>query len=326
MMTVMGLHPQTQAILDLTASWGGRPIETLTAAEARAQRDAHLSEALAHGGTPEPVDHVEDRTIPSPDGDLPVRIYRPAGAAPLPVLIFYHGGGWIFGDLETMDRPCRMLANAVPCVVVSVGYRLAPEHKFPAPVEDAYAALNYVAAHGAEFGADAARIAVAGDSAGGNLAAAVCLMARDRQGPKVAFQLLVYPVTDYDDNRASMSECSQGFGLTRAGMLWFWEQYARTPEEARSPYASVINTPSCQGLPAALLITAEFDPLRDQGEAYAMRLAEAGVRVTITRYAGTIHGFYPMRAAIDASQKALAQSADALRIALQGSAQNRQAY
>jgi acetyl esterase len=316
----MPVNPETQAILDLTATWGGLPIETLTAVEARAQRAVHVPESLEMQGPPEEVHRVEERTIPTAEGGVRARIYRPDRAETLPVLVFYHGGGWVFGDLETMDRPCRHLANAVPCVVVSVEYRLAPEHPFPAPEEDAYGALTWAAEQAAGWNADRRRLAVAGDSAGGNLAAAVCLMARERQGPMPAFQLLIYPVTDSECARPSMTEFAVGFGLTAPGMDWFWRQYAADPAVARSPYASVMHALSLGGLPPALVITAECDVLRDQGEAYALALAEAGVAATITRYAGCIHGFFPQAGALESARRAQAQAVRALAAALAGQA------
>lgn len=318
MMTVMGIHPQCQRILDITGGWRSRPLEQMEVAEARIERAEHLADQYAFAGEPEPVAVVEDRIIPNGDCALRLRLYRPASELPLPVLVFAHGGGWVFGDLDSVDRPCRVLANAVPAVVISVDYRLAPEARFPIPCEDVYRALEYAAANAATFGADGSRIALGGDSAGGNLAAAVSLMARDRNGPAIDFQLLIYPATDAADTRPSMTgECSTGFGLTRAGMEWFWRQYAGDPETARHPYASPVNAASLRGLPPALIITAEYDPLRDQGEAYGAMLSSAGVPVITKRYAGMIHGFYPMRAAIDAARQALDDSAAAIRGALE---------
>ncbi|MCX6625943.1 MAG: alpha/beta hydrolase [Acidobacteria bacterium] len=300
------------------SGWRSRPLEEMEVGEARAERALHLEEALEFSGAPEPVAVVEDRVIPNGEHALGVRVYRPSVEGALPVLVFFHGGGWVFGDLETMDRPCRVLANSIPAVVVSVDYRLAPEYPFPVPCEDAFRVLQYVAGHAVEYGIDASRLAVGGDSAGGNLAAAVALMARDRGGPRIAFQLLIYPVTDFADERPSMAECAEGFGLTRAGMVWFWKQYARTEVDARSAYASVVNARTLAGVAPALIITAECDVLRDQGEAYGELLRAAGVQVEVQRYPGMIHGFYPLRAAVDASREAQAYSALALRRAFAG--------
>ncbi len=317
---MMGIHPQCRRILDISSGWRSRPLEQMEAAEARAERAVHLAEQFAFCGEPEPVAVVEDRVIPNGNHALRLRIYRPLSESPLPALLFIHGGGWVFGDLDSMDRPCRALANATPAVVVSVDYRLAPESRFPTPCEDVYRALEYVAEHAAALGVDASRIAVGGDSAGGNLAAATALMARDRKGPAIAFQLLIYPVTDAGDSRPAMTECAEGCGLTRAGMEWFWKQFTESPEAARHPYASVVNAATLTGLPPALVITAEYDPLRDQGEAYGAMLQAAGVPVTMKRFAGMIHGFYPMRAAVDASREALDDSAYALRRAFESPA------
>ena len=316
MMTVMEIHPQCRAIMQRTSNWRSRPLEEMEVNQARSERAAHLEEAHSFAGEPEPVHSVEDRVLSDGPAPVKIRVYRPQAGGTLPALVFIHGGGWVFGDLDTMDRPCRALANTIPAVVVSVDYGLAPEHRFPAPCEHVYQALAYVAEHAEELGVDPARIAVGGDSAGGNLAAAVALMARDRGGPSIAFQLLVYPVTDYDDTRPAMSECAEGFGLTRTGMQWFWQHYTTSPDDARHPYASPMNAESLAGLPPALIITAECDPLRDQGEAYGAKLRAAGVPVEITRYDGMIHSFYPMKAMIDAAADALELSARAVRQAL----------
>ncbi len=218
---------------------------------------------------PEAVAHIEDRMIPGPAGELPVRVYRPESTDPLPALVFFHGGGWVIGDIESHDPICRTLANSANCVVVSVEYRLAPEAKFPAAADDAYAAVAYVSAHASEFGADASRIAVGGDSAGGNLAAVVSLMARDQGGPDLVFQLLIYPVIERDFERPSYKDNAAGYLLSQDVMRWFWLQYIRSDDDARNPYAAPILADTLAGLPPALVITAEFDPLRDEGDAYA---------------------------------------------------------
>ena len=299
----------------MLAAQGGKPMEESTPAEIRAVR-AQGTEAMAELAGPEqPVARVEDRPIPGPAQPIPVRVYWPVTGKNLPVFVYFHGGGWVFGTVDTVDRVCRALANAAECIVVNVDYRLAPEHKFPAAAEDAYAVAAYVAAHAAEFEADGSRIAVGGDSAGGNLAAVACLMARDRGGPRLVFQLLVYPVIDYDDNRPSVEE-NEGYLLSRAVMRYFWNHYTASPEEARHPYASPINAKSLAGLPPALVITAECDPLRDSGEAYAQRLQKAGVPAEVKRYAGAIHVFFLMGAVIDSGREAVADAGVALREAL----------
>lgn len=314
----MPLHPQSKVILDLIAAQGGPPLEQMTPAELRASR-AETADTFAElFGTAEPVARVEDRSVPGPAQPIPIRVYWPQPGKTLPVLVYFHGGGWVFGNLDQVDRVCRALANAVPCVVVNVDYRLAPEHKFPAAAEDAYATAKYVAEHADEFQGDASRIAVGGDSAGGNLAAVACLMARDRGGPNLAFQLMIYPVIDYEDERPSMSEYAEDHLLTRAAMSYFWNQYVSSPEQARHPYASPIRAESLAGLPPAMVITAECDPIRDQGEAYARRLEEAGIPVVLRRYEGAIHAFFQMGAVIEAGKQAVADAADALRAAFTG--------
>lgn len=288
-------------------------MEEMTPVELRANRAESAAAFQVLAGPPQTVARVEDRTIPGPAQPIPIRVYRPETGRKLPALIYFHGGGWVIGDLDQVDVQCRALANGAQCVVVNVDYRLAPEHKFPAAVEDAYAAVRYVAEHAAEFDVDATRIAVGGDSAGGNLAAVVCLMARDGNGPKISFQLLVYPVTDYDDTRPSMEEFAEGHFLTRAMMTYFWGHYVSSPEEGRHPHASPINATHLEGLPPAMVITAECDPIRDQGEAYGRRLQAAGVPVTMKRYAGAIHVFFNLGGVLDSGREAVADSAAALR-------------
>ena len=300
------------------AAQGGKPMEESTPQENRANR-AQAAEAMAALAGPEqPVARVQNRTIPGPAQPIPIRVYWPETGRKLPVLIYFHGGGWVFGTLDSVDRTCRVLANEAQCIVVNVDYRLAPEHKYPAAAEDAYAAAAYVAAHAGEFDADAGRIAVGGDSAGGNLATVTCLMARDRGGPKLAFQLLVYPVTEYGSDRPSVTE-NDGYLLNRAVMRYFWNHYLSSAEESRQPYASPIHAQSLAGLPPAFVITAECDPLRDEGEAYGERLREAGVPVRVKRYAGAIHVFFQMSAVIDAGREAVSDATEELRKAFAAS-------
>jgi len=306
----MPVHPQAQAVLDMMAA-AGISIDGGDPVEVRAML------ALAPRPEGEAVARVEDRQIPSPDGAIPVRIYWPeAGSGTtLPAIVWYHGGGWVIGNLDGADYGARMLANAARVVVVSVDYRLAPESKFPAAANDAYAAFEWVAEHAAEIGVDAARIAVGGDSAGGNLAAVVANKARKGGGPQVAFQALVYPVTNHSYETQSYSENGKGLLLTRASMEWFWGHYLRSEEDGKDPLASPLREAELTGVAPALVITAEYDPLRDEGEAYAERLREAGVKVDSKRYAGQIHGFYA-NPAIDDGAAAVQQVAGALRAAL----------
>lgn len=303
----MPLDPQAKAILDASAQLNLPELHTLTPAEAR-ERMAAMRVPVEG----EPVASIENRAIPGPLGEIPVRIYRPAAAGPLPVLVYYHGGGWVVGDLEYQDAACRFLANHVPCAVVSVDYRMAPEHKFPAPLEDCYAATKWVAENATAIGADASRIAIGGDSAGGNLAAAVALMARDRGGPGLAHQLLVYPVTDFNLETGSYLANAEGYMLTRESMRWFWNHYLSTPEDGADPLASPLRAEDLRGLPPATVFTAEFDPLRDEGEAYGERLRQAGVPVEVTRYDGLIHGFFAMSHVLDQAKASHERAATAL--------------
>jgi acetyl esterase len=238
------------------------------------------------------IGSVEDRQI----AGLRFRIYTPRQSSGeestgRPLLVFFHGGGWVVGDLETHDGLCRNLANAAGAVTVSVEYRRAPEHKFPAAAEDAYAAICWAAENARELGADPARLAVSGDSAGGNLAAVAALMARDRGGPQVAYQVLLYPITDCVFETPSYREFADGHFLTRGAMRWFFQQYLTRPEEASQPYVSPLRAVSLAGLPPALVLTAECDVLRDEAEAYAARLKREGVSVEQIRAPGMIHGF-----------------------------------
>lgn len=252
----------------------------------------------------------EDRTVPGPEGEIPVRVYRP-GEEPAPVVVYFHGGGWVLGSLNTHHGVCATLARRSGCVVCSVDYRMAPEHRFPAAVEDAWAATTWIAEHAEELGGVPGALAVGGDSAGGNLAAVCALRARDA-GLSLALQLLVYPVTDADLDTSTYREFADGYFLTRDSMDWFWVHYL--PDGDRfQPDASPLRAEDLAGTAPALVITAEFDPLRDEGEAYARRLEEAGVPVTLSRYEGMIHGFFRMPGAIDKANDALAEAAGAIR-------------
>ena len=308
----MPLDAQTQAVLELMNSMGAPPIHTQSVEEAR--RAMAMMSAMA--GEPEPVGKVEDREIPGPEGTIPVRIYTPEGKGPFPVLVFFHGGGWVIGNIESHDAVCRTLTNTAGCITVSVDYRLAPEYKFPAAPEDCYAATKWVAEKAATFNGDAARVAVGGDSAGGNLAAVVSLMARDRGGPSLVYQLLIYPATDYYlPGTPSVEENAEGYMLTRNDMIWFLGHYMSSEADIKHPYIFPLRAEDLSGLPPAMVITAEYDPLRDEGETYAVRLEQAGVTVQATRYHGTIHGFISLAAMIDLGKQALADAAAGLRSA-----------
>jgi acetyl esterase len=311
----MPLDPQAKLVLDALAAVTMPDPWTIEPAVFRAQ----VREMRA-AAPEEPIGGVEDRSVPGPAGRVPVRVYTPLepGRTALPVLAFFHGGGFVIGDLDSHDATCRALANAARCAVVAVDYRLAPEAKFPAAAEDCYAATCWIAANAADLGVDPARIAVGGDSAGGNLAAVTALLARDRSGPRLAHQLLVYPVIDCAFDTPSYRENAEGYFLTREMMRWFWHHYLEKPDHAADPYASPIRARSLAGLAPATVITAEYDPLRDEGEAYAARLLQAGVPTSLTRYDGVIHGFFGMGALIDKGRHAVAQAGRALREAFGG--------
>jgi acetyl esterase len=308
----VALLPEIRSLLDQQATSGRPPLHHQSVEQARA---FHVADAAALNGPPAPVAAVADRRVPGPAGELPVRIYTPEGEPPFPIVVFFHGGGWVVGTLDTYDPLCRALAAATPAVVVSVDYRLAPEHRWPAAVEDAYAATEWASRNAAALGGVQHRLAVAGDSAGGNLAAVVALGARDRGGPAIAFQLLVYPALDAAGDTASWREYADGYHLTADGMRWYWDHYLGGADGA-APDASPLRAAFVGGLPPALVIGAEYDILRDEGEAYAARLAEAGVDASASRHAGVVHGFVRWRAVTGAAGDALQEAATALRSAL----------
>ena len=302
----MPLDPQAQAVLDQLAALNLPPNYTVTPLEARAN-------AKLRPSVPGPeVSTVEDRVIQGPGGDVPVRIYTPAGAGPFPVLVWFHGGGMVLGDLDTADGTARHLCVGAGCVVVSVDYRLAPEHKFPAAPEDCYAATEWVSKNADSMGVDANRMAVGGDSAGGNLATVVALMSRDRGGPPLVFHLVVYPMVDRDFNTESYRSNADGYLLTRDSMRWYWNHYLGTEADTANPYAVPLQTNDLGRLPSALVITAEYDPLRDEGDAYADRLRAAGVPAVSSRYDGMIHGFFGMSAVLDKGKQAMSEACAAL--------------
>ncbi|MFE6794730.1 alpha/beta hydrolase [Paenibacillus chitinolyticus] len=265
----------------------------------------------------EEVKQVEDRKLPLKGRDIPVRIYTPEGRGPWPAFVFFHGGGFVVGDLESHDSICRNLANSVHARVISVDYRLAPEHKFPAAVDDAYDALQWIASHPDEFGIDPARIAVGGDSAGGTLAAVSCIKSKEAGGPEIVYQLLCYPAAGFlEEDPASLRENKEGYLLTTGMMEWFSKQYLNTKEEIRNPYAYPIHYKDFGGLPPAMIVTAQYDPLRDSGKAYADKLIGAGVEVTYKNYETLIHGFANFHKFVPAAQEALDEMASQLRLAL----------
>lgn len=308
----MPLHPQAQAFIDLVASAPPVPREQMTVAMAR----QGLQATLTPPGKPEPVAGVRECMVDGAEGPRPARLYRPQGDGPFGVLLFIHGGGWIAGSLDAYDATCRGLCNASGCLVLALDYRLAPEHKFPAAPRDGLAALRWLATHAAEFGGDARRLAIGGDSAGGNVAAAVAQMARDQGGPQLRLQLLVYPVTDHACDTPSYREFGTGYLLTAEGMRWHWNHYLPNDAAGADPLASPLRARDLAGLPPALVITAEFDPLRDEGEAYAQRLREAGVKTDLVRYDGMIHAFFSLGHLMDDGRAAVQRAGAALREAL----------
>lgn len=277
----MPLHPLVEQYL---AKYANAPTAaTITPDDARAQV----------APCPEPrdiVERVDEISIPSSDGPIAARLYTPAGADASSMTVFLHGGGWMLCNVDCYDGLCRTLANASGSRLLSVEYRLSPEHKFPAAVEDAYAAVCW-AAQQSKGTAMRMRLAIAGDSAGGNLAAAACLMARDRKGPAIDFQLLVYPITDFSFDTPSYHQNADGYRLTREAMQWFWKHYLAKAADGANPYASPLRAESVTGLPAAAILTVEYDPLRDEGRAYAKRLREAGIAVEELHLDDMIHGF-----------------------------------
>ncbi len=310
-MTRSKLYPEVRKLLEEGEAQGAPAIETLSPAEARLTA---LEAIKAVAGEPEEVGSVENFTIPHTQRPVPVRIYTPAGAGPFACLVYFHGGGWVVCDLNTHDVVCRAIANRAGAVVVAVDYALSPENKFPAAVDDCYAATQWVAANAARLRVDPRRIAVGGDSAGGNLSTVMCLKSRDEGGPPLALQVLVYPVTNLASfDTPSYREFGEGYYLTRAEMEWFRGHYLARPEDAQHPYASPLLAPDLRGLPPALVITAECDPLRDEGEAYARRMADAGVAVTCTRYAGMIHPFFSLGGVFNQGRRAVEQVAAAVR-------------
>ena len=305
----MPLDPQVKKVLEDTAALGLPAYVDLSPAGARKQM---LDQAPAV----EPrlsVKRVENRTIPGSAGNIPIRLYYPEGDVPFPVVVYFHGGGWVIGDLDTHHAFCHALAKTSNCLVVSVDYRLAPEHPYPAAVEDSYAATCWVAENSERIQADPDRLAVCGDSAGGHLAAVVSMMARDRKGPRIDLQVLIYPITDYNFDTPSYIENGKDYNLSRDLMIWFWNHFLNDESEAVDPYVSPLRAEDLSNLPRALLLTAGYDPLRDEGEAYAEKLQAAGVKATLTRYTGMIHAFIRMTAALDKAIEALDEVSGVLR-------------
>ncbi len=284
----MSLDPQIAGLIE-TLDSGFPPVHTMTGAEARAA----IRSRFVANPNPEPVADVADHQVDVGGGSIAIRVYRPESGEPLPILVYAHGGGFVFCDLDSHDGLCRNLANLLPAVVISVGYRLAPEYQWPTAAEDVFAVTQWAATHATELGGDATRVAVGGDSAGGNLAAVTTVMARDRGGPAIAAQLLLYPVIAADFDTESYRRFGRGYYNPRPALQWYWDQYVPDAADRRHPYASPLQA-DLAGLPAAVLVLAGHDPLRDEGIAYADALAAAGVPVTRCAFEGGIHGFMTM--------------------------------
>jgi acetyl esterase len=283
------------------------PFDQLTIEQARAGLAATLARLAAPA---EEVGQVEDLDVPVGSRSVRVRVYRPVRSGSHPLLVYLHGGGWALGDLETHDGVVRALCNAAPAVVVAVDYRRAPEHRFPAALEDAFACLAWSAENARALGARATRIVVGGDSAGGNLTASLALVARDRRAAPIAGQLLVYPVLDARCDTPSYRENASGYFLTLEKMRWFWKMYLPEGEDGSDPYASPLRATDLSGLPPALVITAEYDPLRDEGERYAAGLRAAGIQATCKRYDGQIHAFFSMGGVIPEARDVIERAAE----------------
>lgn len=310
------LDARTQWFLQLLARSGQKPLSELGVAKARSEFDAFQA---IMGGSPAPVGEIVDRTIGTPDGRMRVRLYRPAGSVVrlLPTILYFHGGGWVIGSLESHDLPCRFFCARSGCAVVSVDYRLAPEHKFPAGLDDALAAFRWLAADGEAFGTDPSRIVIAGDSAGGTLATVVAQMVRgDARTP--CLQWLIYPATDLSGDTPSHLSCGEGFLLTRSDMEWCRGLYLNDPAEIADPRVSPMRATDLSGMPPALVFTAGLDPLRDEGQAYVARLSSAGVKTVHREFDSLIHGFIGMRGALQAAARAMDDMVAGLRHELAG--------
>lgn len=313
-----------KTILEQYIKFNAPPLERLSAANARnlptlknaveeimAENPAVRATALVRP-MPQPVKIIH-HLIPGPEGDLLARVFVPDGDGPFPVLVYFHGGGWVIANLDVYEPSCRALCKKAKSVVISVAYRQAPEHKYPAAVEDAYAATQWTIVNAALFNGDPARVAVCGESSGGNLAAVTCLKARDELGHMPSAQLLIYPVIDARMNTYSYKDNVDAKPLNRAMMLWFWRQYLQNEAQGQEPYASPIMAKNLSGLPPAIVITAEHDPLRDEGEAYAARLVDAGVPVKGRRYDGVTHEFFSLAGIVHKAGLAVQETADELQ-------------
>lgn len=312
----MSLHKQVQALLAEAAASSAPLLHTVPVDVARKLYDKGTE--LTRGQPPEPLS-VDSLSLPGPASDLTAWLYRPSSQSDLPLLVFFHGGGFTIGSLQSHDVVCRTLCVEANCLVLSVDYRMGPEHRYPAAVEDAWAATRWAAANAARLGADPRRIAVGGDSAGGNLAAVVCLLARDANAPPLVQQLLIYPCTDMSCEFPSHTRFADGYRLTRDLIEWFYQHYFAPDEDILHWRASPLRANDFRGLPPALVMSAGFDPLQDENRAYASKLEAAGVPVHYSHYGDMIHGFITMPGPLDRAREALSECAAVLRVAFDNS-------
>ena len=308
---LMALHPKIKEFQDMLGKTPAKPQWESTAAEVReTSSQKWKSEYL---GSADSVARIEYRYISGPTAELPIKIYTPHGVGPFPAVIFFHGGGWVAGNIELNGVQHQQLAHESRSVVVAVNYQKAPEHSFPTPFDDCYATTEWVFANADALLINKDEIGVAGDSAGGNLAAAVALKARDVNGPKIAFQILIYPAVDYKSDYPSMVENATGYSLTTQGMKWYWDQYMGAEADLANPYFRPMAEANLAQLPPTFTLTAEFDPLRDEGEIYAKRLSDAGVTSVIKRYDSLIHGFMLMQGFLPEAREAVRDIAENIR-------------
>ena len=318
------VNSQAQAVLDKFAELGPLPTENLSPENARnnptlknaveqmaAESAMVRAMNVAMPAMPEPVGKIGHITIPTGDGEVIARVFTPKGDAPFPVLVYFHGGGFVIANLDVYESSCRAICNAAECVVVSVAYRLAPENKFPAQIDDAYAATQWVIQNASSIGGDPNRVAIGGESAGGNLSAVTCLRARDEGGQMPIAQVLIYPLVDSSQSQPSYTENADAKPLNVPMMKWFFKHYLNGDEDLKNPYIAPLQSNDLSGLPPAIVITADSDPLRDEGEMYAKRLADAGVSVDAKRFDSTMHEFFGLAGAID-------EAADAVKLVAEG--------
>jgi acetyl esterase len=306
------LHPIIKDFQDMLAKNPIKPQWESTPAEVR--ESAASKWKVEYLGVADEVAKIEYRFISGPTAELLIKIYTPEGVGPFPAVVFFHGGGWVAGNIEINGVQHQQIAHSARVVVVAVNYQKAPEHKFPIPFDDCYATLEWVVKNAESLNINSDEIGVAGDSAGGNLAAAVALKARDVKGPKLAFQILIYPAVDYKFDYPSMMDNATGYSLTTQGMKWYWDQYMATVADLENPYFRPMAAKSLENLPPTLVLTAELDPLRDEGEIFAKRLRDAGVVSQLKRYDGLVHGFVLMQGFLPEAREAIHEVARFLRI------------